>query len=66
MKSKTFILECLIGENTEVFMLRNGKGQIVKATQDVEEFLDYLRHSDEIEKEKEDAANALAKGLEDD
>lgn len=46
MKSEVFILEVLTGEASEVFMLRNGQGKMVKATQNADEFLDFLRYGE--------------------
>ena len=59
MKSKVFILEVLTGEASEVFMLRDGKGKVVKATQNAEVFLDFLRNgeSEVTDEEFEDKDN---------
>lgn len=66
MKAKTWILEVLVGNKTEVFILRDGKGIVKKATNYVDEFIDYLRNSDEIEQAEAKAAEELEKELEDD
>lgn len=66
MKSKVFLVEILQGNELEVFIVRDGKGNVKQASPDVEEFLNYLRNSEEIDAEKEAAADRLEKDLNND
>lgn len=56
MENKVFILEVLLGCECEVFILRDGKGKIVKSTTDKDEFIDYLRNG-EIDDENNNNEN---------
>lgn len=66
MKSKVFLVEILQGNELEVFIVRDGKGSVKQASPDVGEFLNYLRNSEEIDAEKEAAADRLEKDLDND
>lgn len=66
MKSKVYLVEILQGNELEVFIVRDGKGSVKQASPNVEEFLNYLRNSEEIDAEKEAAADCLEKDLDND
>lgn len=60
MEHKIFVLEVLLGAETEVFMLRDERGKVVKSTTDANEFLEFLRNGEtenEDEEGNEEKAN---------
>lgn len=49
MKSKFFFFEVLLGAESEVFILRDGRGKIVHSSTNVDEFLSYVRSDADVQ-----------------
>ena len=49
MKSKFFFFEVLLGAESEVFILRDGRGKIVHSSVNAGDFLSYVRSDADVQ-----------------
>lgn len=54
LKSKVFLLEYLNGLDTEVFILRDGKGVVIYSTTSSNDLLDFLKKEEDLTPENLD------------